>query len=750
MPRTLRGARTFGLSLLLAPVFAWSGVAMAQNAPYGTASVPVNATCQALVNSGYVAPEFPDSGGPPFFDFDEHGSHTNQANLLVDDCYPPYGNQIPNVNLTEDESGNLNFPAPNPPPPKGFNQESTWNMRAIGYDDNQSRVIYHPLVFNYQNYTGNPALRNHEVLFNGDIAGTAPNCLIAGCPVQPNGTSIVDVTVPDRMVPLFHIPAGPTPSDPTAPSTNGAQMVRVCAGNQLNKDTSALSLAAAANNGFSTATAWPGDPAIANKVFLLRQNGNGTGTQEIWDVTNPRAPSFVADLLVDNNTYSGGGPSGFAKASLPPNMQATHKSWWECDTGMAYVVGGKTADNFGTLQHMYVYNLRDPLHPVFIRQYAIAGGQHPAAANTGNCTNAPSENCFEGTVNPPASLHGPISMGNLVNRIYNPWGIGSNGVIQITFRDKLINGCFTNAADAWKQTGTATGFNPAASATCAAPPASGTNPTQADVLFPQISVVTMQPTQGGHSSMPVLGVPIPEEQEAYLNQGFPVGWDLLFVSSEGTANNCSRQDAHDAWIENIGIFQLPGAFPSAPGGFQNVTGAADQFLKTYAATDAQQWPTATLSVPEQPGGFCAKGFRFGAHAVTEAIFPAYYGKIQCVSWFGGGARCWDIRDPKNPLPISYWISAPGPAHTPIGNLGATIATQGNYFPAPGGTVQVVDRNATDQDYVEFDDRGLIYVVDRAGTGTAILQFDGGAPEQILRAKTVPPGTCPHHNCGGPN
>ena len=738
MPRTLRGARTLGLSLLLAPVFAWSGAAMAQNTPYGTTSVPVNQTCRDLISSGYVAPEFPGKGGD--FD-DDHGPRASQQNLLVDDCYPPYGNQIPNVNLTEDESGNLNFPAPNPPPPKGFNQESTWNMRAVGFDDNQGRVIYHPVIFNYQNY-GNAAFRNHEILFNGDIAGTAQNCLIAGCPVQPNGTNIVDVTVPSKMVPLFHIPAGPTPSDSAVPATNGAQMVRVCAGNQLNKDSAALSAAAGLPG------AWPGNPAIANKVYLLRQNGNGTGTQEIWDVTNPRSPVFVADLLVNNYTYNGGGPSGFVPAPLPAEMQSTHKNWWECDTGIAYIVGGKVADNFGTRQHMYVYNLRDPTHPVFIRQYAIAGGQHPKNTSAGSCTNAPSDICFEGTTNPPGSLHGPISMGNLVNRVYNPWGIGSTGVIQITARDQLINGCFTNAADAWRQTGTATGFNPAASPTCAAPPASGLNPTQADVLFPQVSVVTMQPTQGGHSSMPVLGVPIPEEQEAYLNKGFPVGWDLLFIASEGTANNCSGQDAHEAWIENIGIFQLPGAFPSAPGGFQNVTGAADQFQKTYNATDAQQWPTSTMSVPEQPGGFCAKGFRFGAHAITEAIFPAYYGKIQCVSWFGGGARCWDIRDPKNPLPISYWISAPGPAHTPIGNLGPTIATPGTYFPAPGGTGQAVLRNATDQDYVEFDDRGLIYVVDRAGTGTAILEFDGGTPEQILRAKTVPPGTCPHHNCGG--
>jgi hypothetical protein len=715
----------------------WGGAALAQDTPYGTATVPVNATCQSLINGGYVAPTFSGTPAP---------TAAAGRNLLSDDCYPPYGNQIPNVNNTEDESGNLNFPAPNPPPPKNWNAVSAWNLKAVGYDDNQSRVIYQPLVFNYQNWTTNAAWKNREILFNGDIAGTAPNCLIAGCPVQSNGTNIVDVTIPHATVALYHIPAGPTPSDPTVPANNGAQMVRVCAGNQLNADSTAFS--SAANSSFGTA--WKGNPALANKVYLLRQNGNGTGTHEIWDVTNPSAPVFVADLLVNNNTYSGatGTPSDFTSAPLPPNLQSTHKNWWECDTGMAYIVAGKTTDFFGTQQHMYVYNLRDPSHPVFIRQYSIAGGQHPASLNTGNCTNAPnSTTCYEGTTNPPGSLHGPISMGNLVNRIYNPWGIGSDGIIQIVARDKLINGCYTTAAAAWKQTGTATGYNPSASATCAELPGSGSadgtaNPTEADSLYPQISVVTMQPTQGGHSSMPVLGVPIPEEQNAYLSKGYPVGWDLVFISSEDTANNCSGQDMHEAWIETVGIFQLPGAFPAAPGGFQNVTGAAGQYQKTYSATDAQQWPEATLAVPEQPGGFCAKGFRFGAHAVTEAIFPAYYGKIQCVSWFGGGARCWDIRDPKNPLPIAYWSSMPGPASTSIGNLGATMATAGTYYPAPGGTGEAVDRNATDQNYIEFDDRGYSYVVDRAGTGTAILEFDGGSAQQVISAPTVLPGTCP--------
>ena len=684
MVRLFSTAQKLWLSLLFSLIFVWGGVAVAAPAsgPYSTATVPANATCKALYQSGYNPAAFTTPS-------------PTQINQFVDQCYPPYGNQIPNVNLTEDESGNWNFPAPNPPAPQGWNEQTAWNTVAVGYDNNQSRPIYQPLVFNYLNYVTN-GYANHEILFNGDIAGTSPNPLLAGSPVQNNGTSIVDVTVPSATVALSHIPPGPTASDPAVEATSGAQMVRVCSGNQLNAD----ALSAAANSSYGTS--YPGNTAIANKVFLLRENGNGGshGTQDILDVTNPTTPVFVADLFVNNNSYSGG---VFTAKPLPAGTQATHKSWWECDTGLAYIVAGKTADNFATLQHVYVYNLRDPTRPVFIRQYAIAGGELPAAALTGSCTNAPSSTCYEGTTNPPASVHGPISMGNLVNRVYNPWGVGSDGVIQIMARDAMINGCFTSAALAWDQTGTATGFNSAASANCAALPGSGLNPTNADELFGQISV------------------------------------------------NCSGQMAHDAWIEDIGEFQLPGAFHAASGGFANVTGAADAYKKTYAATDAQQWPIASLSVPEQPGGFCAKGFRYGAHAVTEAIFPAYYGKIQCVSWFGAGARCWDIRDMKNPQPIATWISMPGPATTSIGTLGTTMATAGTYYKAPGGpaNAEAVDRNATDQNYVEFDDRGYLYIGDRAGTGTAILQFSGGTAAATISAPNVQPGTCPGGNCGSP-
>jgi hypothetical protein len=755
MVRKFRGTRTLGLSLLFAVVPVWGSVAMAQQTPSGA----VNATCANLVASGYKAP------GP-------EQVPSQWPNLLVDDCYPPYGNQIPNVNLTEDEAGNYNFPGLTPPPPRGWNQESAWNMRAVGYNDNQGRVIYQPLIVHYT--SDNPdGYANHEIMFNGNIAGSAPNPQ-RGNEIEYNGTTVLDVTNPRNPTFLVHVPTGAgagslNPRNNPLAQNEGSQMVHVCSGDQLYTDT---------GGGASGA-------ALKGHMYLLRAVGNSVTTantlgtvvgHELWDVTNPAAPTPLA-IPYDTtlNPYNPDASSATDKngvflqlISTAEGPGYTHKSWWECDTGIAFIVAGQPSDGFhqsGSHQHLYIYDLKDPNNPVFIRQFGLVG-QEPPSTDSGPCTNAPGPDCYEGTTGPPGGIHGPVSMGSLVNRVYSPYGIGSDGVIQIAARDKMVYGCYTSA-DAvptnLRGPGSTTGPNPSASADCAK------TPTQADLLYPQVSVVTMQPTQGGHSSMPILGVPIPEEQASYLTEGNPVGWDLLFISSEGTAANCSGQDAHEAWIETIGIFQEgsvsggaiaagSGGFPRAPGGFANLTGSG-AYGKVYSATDAQQWPEATLSVPEQPGGFCAKGFRYGAHAATEAINPAYYGKIQCVSWFGAGARCWDIRDPKNPRTIAYWTAAP---------TNYTVASCGAYYPPPGGTPESMTaqnptanageiqspqsatatycRNATDQDYIEFDDRGYLYVVDRAGTGVAILQFSGGA-QQVITAPTVPVGTCPDHNCG---
>ncbi len=72
----------------------------------------------------------------------------------------------------------------------------------------------------------------------------------------------------------------------------GGQMVRICDGKSLPK----------------------GDP---NAVYMLRVFGNEA--HEIWNVVDPANPKLLVRL---------GG------------LKNTHKNWWECDTGIAFLVSG--------------------------------------------------------------------------------------------------------------------------------------------------------------------------------------------------------------------------------------------------------------------------------------------------------------------------------------------------------------------------------------------------------------------------
>jgi len=61
-------------------------------------------------------------------------------------------------------------------------------------------------------------------------------------------------------------------------------------------------------------------PAAADKskAYLLRPLGNKA--QEIWDVTDPSKPTLIKTIV--------------------DGLKGTHKSWWECDSGIAYLVVG--------------------------------------------------------------------------------------------------------------------------------------------------------------------------------------------------------------------------------------------------------------------------------------------------------------------------------------------------------------------------------------------------------------------------
>ena len=230
------------------------------------------------------------------------------------------------------------------------------NMALVGFDDLQARSAYQPVIH-----------RQGErwLAYIGHHGGTALNPLTGR--QESNGTSIVDVTNPKQPIYLAHIPGQSGQGE-----AGGAQMVRLCDGRELPR-------------------------ADKSKVYLLRTAGN-TG-HEIWDVTDAVKPTRLTVVV-----------SG---------LRATHKNWWECDTGIAYLVSG--APGWRTDRMTQIYDLSDPASPVFIRDFGLPG-QQPG-----------------GTGPPPTGLHGAISLGPGGNRVYFGYGTAAGGVVQIVDRDKLLD-----------------------------------------------------------------------------------------------------------------------------------------------------------------------------------------------------------------------------------------------------------------------------------------------------------------------
>jgi hypothetical protein len=54
--------------------------------------------------------------------------------------YLPDGPNVPTVALTLGNEGAAGLPRDTPPPPNGFDQQSIWNMRVVGFNDNQGRA----------------------------------------------------------------------------------------------------------------------------------------------------------------------------------------------------------------------------------------------------------------------------------------------------------------------------------------------------------------------------------------------------------------------------------------------------------------------------------------------------------------------------------------------------------------------------------------------------------------------------------
>ena len=128
-------------------------------------------------------------------------------------------------------------------------------------------------------------------------------------------------------------------------------------------------------------------------------------------------------------------------------------------------------------------------------------------------------------------------------------------------------------------------------------------------------------------------------------------------------------------------------------------------------TESKPVGVSSWTVPESSGNFCNRGGRFGTHSSNENMTPIYYGRILFIAHFNAGVRALDVRDPLQPKEIGYYIPA---------------ITEKTDKRCVGTGADQRCKTAIQTNNVEVDDRGYIYIVDRANTGMHILELTGAA------------------------
>jgi hypothetical protein len=446
--------------------------------------------------------------------------------------------------------------------PAGAQQQAeASNMALVGYHDLQGRTAYQPTIAKQG---------ERWIAYVGLHGDFLPNALTGR--QEHNGTAILDVTDPRQPRLLAHIPGEQGKAE-----AGGAQMVRVCSGADLPK-------------------------ADRSKFYMLRVFGNSA--HEVWDVTDPAKPAMLASIGTNS-------------------IKGTHKNWWECDTGIAYLVSG--LPDWRTRRMTQIYDLSDPAKPAFIRNFGLPG-QQPGAT---------------GPV--PEELHGPISTGPKGNRVYFGYGTNRGGVVQIVDRSKLLNG--------------------------------PREPTPANLLHPQVARIDLLPNTGAHTAFPLLGVDIAE----FAHDKDGRKRDFVVATNESIRNEC-EEARQMVWIIDI-------------------------------TNETKPFGVSNWTVPEAGGNFCGRGGRFGTHSSNESFTPVYYKRIMFFAHFNAGVRAVDIRNPLSPKEIAYYVPA------------ITGKTDKRCVTADGGERCKI---AIQTNNVEVDDRGYIYIVDRANTGMHILELTGAA------------------------
>lgn len=341
------------------------------------------------------------------------------------------------------------------------------------------------------------------IAYVGHHGGAAVNPLTGAS--EPNGTSVLDVTDPKQPKLLAHIPG----------TGGGAQMVRAC----------------------STL------PNLAGRTFILRTLGHSA--HEVWETSDPARPVRTARVV--------------------DGLSDTHKNWWECDTGIAYLVSG--APGWRSSRMLQIYDLANPARPRFIRNFGLPGMQPGASGPV------------------PTGLHGPIVAGN---RVYMGYGVNSAGVLQILDRRKLLAGPF--------------------------------EPTEKNLLAPQIGRLDLPRHLGAHTAFPVLGVRMAE----FARDAEGSVRDFVLVVNEALTHGC-REARQMAWMIDV-------------------------------SDETRPFPVSGYTAPEAEAGYCGKG-RFGAHSSNESFAKPFYRRLVFIAFFNAGVRAVDIRDPLRPVEAGHYVPA---------------------------------------------------------------------------------------------
>ena len=277
------------------------------------------------------------------------------------------------------------------------------------------------------------------IAYVGHHGGAAVNPITGAN--ESNGTSILEVTDPKSPKLLAHIPG----------QGGGAQMVRAC----------------------STL------PKLAGRTFILRTLGHSA--HEVLETTDPARP-VRSGVVVEG-------------------LSDTHKNWWDCDTGIAYLVSG--VPGWRSSRMLQVFDLSNPARPVFVRNFGLPGMQPGASGPV------------------PTGLHGPIVAGN---RVYMGYGVNSEGVLQILDRDKLLQG----------------------------PKA----PTEKNLLYPQVGRLDLPRNLGAHTAFPILGMEVAE----FSKDAAGHVRDFVLVVNEAVTHGC-REARQMAWMVDVSDETRP--FPVA-------------------------------------------------------------------------------------------------------------------------------------------------------------------------------------------